>query len=98
IMHADAADVRHQRPERGVGALLTPRQWLFFEVALVFTGAIDRRRNRCSPRNSNIGAAMKTDELAAMTMPNSIGTAKLSTADPPHSGMGSIARKAVAEV
>ena len=30
-----------------------------------------------------MGAAMKTDVLAAMTMPTDIGTAKLATAVPP---------------
>ena len=41
---------------------------------------------------------MNTDELAAITMPNSIGTAKLSTAEPPQMAMGSKARKAVTDV
>ena len=41
---------------------------------------------------------MNTDELAAITMPNTMGTAKLMTALPPQIAMGSIARKAVTEV
>ena len=41
---------------------------------------------------------MNTEELAAMTMPNTIGTAKLSTALPPQTAMGSMARNAVTEV
>ncbi|MND03729.1 hypothetical protein D3C83_236930 [compost metagenome] len=41
---------------------------------------------------------MNTDELAAMKMPNSIGTAKLSTALPPAIAIGSRERKAVTEV
>jgi hypothetical protein len=45
-----------------------------------------------------MGAAMKTDELAAMTTPNTMGKAKLSTARPPHIAMGNRARKAVMEV
>ena len=45
-----------------------------------------------------MGAAMKTEELAAIRMPNTIGMAKLSTALPPQTAMGSIARKAVTEV
>jgi hypothetical protein len=59
---------------------------------------MDRRRLRQSPRNKRIGAAMKTEELAAITMPNTIGFAKLSTALPPQIAMGSIARNAVTEV
>ena len=42
--------------------------------------------------------AGNTDELAAMKMPNSIGIAKLLTAEPPATAMGSMARNAVAEV
>ena len=45
-----------------------------------------------------MGAAMKIDEVAAMTMPNAIGTAKLATADPPQMASGSTARNAVTEV
>jgi hypothetical protein len=56
------------------------------------------RRLRQSPRNSKIGAAINTDELAAITMPNTMGKAKLMTALPPQIAMGSIARKAVTEV
>ncbi len=41
---------------------------------------------------------MKTDEDAAMKMPKTIGTAKLSTALPPQIAIGTIARKAVADV
>ncbi len=41
---------------------------------------------------------MNTVELAATTMPNTIGTAKLSTALPPQIAIGTIARKAVTEV
>ena len=41
---------------------------------------------------------MKIDELAATTIPNTIGTAKLSTAAPPQIAIGSMARKAVTEV
>ncbi len=40
---------------------------------------------------------MKTDEDAAMKMPKTIGTAKLSTALPPQIAIGTIARKAVAD-
>ena len=45
-----------------------------------------------------MGAAMNTDELAAMMMPNTIGTAKHSTALPPHTAIGSSARNAVTDV
>jgi len=45
-----------------------------------------------------MGAAMKTDEAAAMAMPKAIGTAKLATAEPPHTASDSPARKAVTEV
>ena len=41
---------------------------------------------------------MKTDELAATTMPKTMGTAKLATAAPPQIAMGSMARNAVTEV
>src|SRR5437868_3912026 len=41
------------------------------------------RSLRWSPRNNRIGAAMKMDELAAIAIPNTIGTAKLDTAAPP---------------
>ena len=41
---------------------------------------------------------MKTDELAATTMPNTIGTAKLATVAPPQIAIGNIARNAVADV
>ena len=59
--------------------------------------ALDPRpvRKRPSPRNSKIGAAMNTDELAQITIPNSIGIGKLDTELPPASAIGSIARKAV---
>ena len=56
------------------------------------------RRPRQSPRNSKMGAAMNTDELAATTMPNTIGTAKLSTVEPPQIAIGSMASSAVADV
>ncbi len=45
-----------------------------------------------------MGAAMKTDEHAAMTMPTAIGTAKLATAVPPQRASGSTARNTVTEV
>lgn len=51
-------------------------------------------RVRQSPRKSNIGAAMKTEELAAIRMANAIGTAKLSTALPPQIAIGNSAIRA----
>lgn len=45
-----------------------------------------------------MGAAMNTDVVAAMAMPKAIGTAKLATAEPPHSASGNTTRKAVTEV
>lgn len=41
---------------------------------------------------------MNTDDDAAMKMPNTIGTAKLSTALPPQIAIGSRARNAVPDV
>jgi hypothetical protein len=41
---------------------------------------------------------MKTEELAAITIPKTMGMAKLATALPPQIAMGSIATKAVIEV
>jgi hypothetical protein len=45
-----------------------------------------------------MGAAMNTDELAAITIPKTIGMAKLATALPPQRAIGSIARNAVTDV
>jgi hypothetical protein len=41
---------------------------------------------------------MNTDEVAAITIPTTIGIAKLSTALPPQIAIGSRARNAVTEV
>src|SRR5262245_54062616 len=77
---------------------------LLYSAARISTSAgrsaarVAFRRHRLSPRNSRIGAAMKIEELAATAIPNSIGHAKLATAGPPQSAIGSSARKAVAEV
>jgi hypothetical protein len=45
-----------------------------------------------------MGTAMNTDEAAAIAMPKAIGTAKLATAEPPHTASGCTARKAVTDV
>jgi hypothetical protein len=56
------------------------------------------RRPRQSPRKRRIGAAMKIDEVVAITTPKSIGIAKEATAGPPQSASGSMASAVVAEV
>jgi hypothetical protein len=50
-----------------------------------------------SPRNNRIGAAMKTEELAVTTLPNTIGMGKLSTALSPQVPIARMATKAVTE-
>lgn len=41
---------------------------------------------------------MNMEELVAITMPNTIGTAKLSTAEPPHTAIGSKHKNVVRDV
>ena len=55
-------------------------------------------RMRCCPIQKTIGAAINTDELVPITMPNNIGNAKLATALPPATAIGINAKNVVTEV